>query len=70
MDSSSPVTDYNGSILREGDPVTGWYDDVPYTGVVREIKPPYHGCGYRHIIVIRDDTGAAHPTFSDAVVRR
>jgi hypothetical protein len=63
------VSDYNGQPLAVGDPVTGWYDSVQYTGTVTAIAPQYQGCGYRHITVLRSDTGTGHETFSDSVIR-
>lgn len=62
------VRDYNGQPLAAGDPVTGWYDGIPYTGTVTAIAHAYQGCRYRKITVHRDDTGADHETFSDSVI--
>src|SRR5689334_14064825 len=61
------IADYDGRPLAVGDVITGWYDDVPYTGTVTAIGPPRPDCAYRDITVRRDD-GTDHPTFSHAVV--
>jgi hypothetical protein len=63
------ITDFNGRELAVGAHVTGWYDDIRYTGILQRIDAPYPGCSYRHVTVIRDDNHAAHRTFSDALTQ-
>ena len=60
------VHDYNGRELTEGAHVEGWYDGIPYTATVKEIRP---GPGaYRDVILVRDGDSAEVKSFSDAVM--
>jgi len=59
--------DMNKRPLAVGTRVEAWWDGARYTGTVQLIEPPYPGCAYRHITVIRDSDNAEMETFSDAV---